>query len=528
MARPGPSPVYTTTANTNGADVRTLTTASPGATDSVATKLPLGAVGLGGGSNISYARPEQTVAPADATGAILPAGSAFGWGWAMNPLAVGIKTAAGDGWRLLAGTTSVTLHYSRDGGLLTGNPTATVTVVVFRVNSGFNSYLELGRAASTGVQFTTTEQTRVIDVTTAAADFASDDFLYIEIHVEKTAGGNDNGAHIRTNSTTATRLTALPQYERRYQAALADAAPAADALTRLFTGARALADAPAAVGDAVSRVRSAARSLADSAPAADAFARQFAGSRALVDASAVTDAVARSATYARTIADAAPAADALQRQFTGARNLADAAPAADTLQRQFTGARSLADAAPAADALARAATYARTLADTVPLTDAVTRVRAALRSLADTAPAVADSVARRFTGTRSLADTSAITDAIQRAFTGSRTLADAIPLADAVTRKVTAARSLADSAPAVDALARAAIFARSLADSAPAVADLLQRQFAGTRMLTHSLPVADTLQRAATFARDLDDDLSNGATPPAPIVVRTTVLIFDD
>lgn len=464
MARNGPTPVYTTTAQANGPDIRTLTTASPGATDSTASTLPFAAAQI----RESYVRPEQAVAAADATGAVLAAGNAFGWGWLMDPVVVGIVPANTDGFRLLAGTFTLTFHYSRAGGLLTANQNnVVVTAILFRASSTGSAIAELGRNTAT-VSFTTTEQSATISITTAQTVFEPGQRLYLEMHVSRPAQLNgDQGSAIHTNSTTGTRLTAFPQYERLYNKSLADSAPSADAVARTFSGARALADS-------------------------------------------------------------APAADAVTRSVSAIRSLADSAPATDALQRQFTGARSLADSAPAADTLARAATYSRSLADSVPSADAVTRVVAALRSLADSAPAVADTVQRQFTGARALTDASTVTDAIQRAFTGSRTLTDAIPLADAVTRQVTAARSLADAAPAADTLQRAAIFSRSIADSAPAVTDVLQRQFTGARSLQDTGTVADTLQRAATFARDLDDDLSNGATPPAPIVVRTTVMIFDD
>lgn len=465
MARTFPVPLYLTSAQANGPDIRTLTTSSPGTTDSVATKLPFAALNL----RESYARPEQTVAAAGATGAILSTGNAFGWGWLMDPVAVGIVPAATDGFRLLAGSFTLTFHYARDGGVLTADQNnVLVTAVMFRASSTGSAVQELGRGTVT-VTFTTTEQVATITVGTVQAEFDPGQRLYLELHVSRAGQvAGDQGSHIRTNSTTATRFTAAPQYDRLYNKALSDAGTLADALARTYSGARALADSSA------------------------------------VD-------------------------ESLARQFTGSRALADAAAAADVLARQFTGARSLTDTAGAADSLTRAATYARSITDATTTADAVTRVVAALRSLSDTAPPVTDVLIRRFTGSRSLADSAPITDAIQRAFTGSRSLADTAAVSDTVTRRVSAARSLADTAPTTaDSIARAAIFSRSIADASPVVVDALMRRFTGSRSLNDAAPAVDMLRRATTFARRIQDDLSSGATPPAPIVYLRQTLIFDD
>lgn len=467
MARTIGAPVYLTATQLSGPDRRVLTPSSPGGTDSVESKLPFAA----GGDRQSYVRPEQAVNGVNQTGPILPVGSAFGWGWALSPTVAGIVIAGGNGYRLLPGNFVTTLHYSRDGGLLTSNPqNVTVTTIFFRVTEALAVVSELCRGSVTGLTFTTTEQTTTITSALASSvSFDPTDLIYMEMHVNRVGGGADQGSHIRTNSASATRLTTLPQYERTYARALGDAPPVADAVTRLFSG---------------------ARSLSDAAPAVDALARQVASNRSLADAIVVSDSLARA----------------------------------------FTGSRALSDTAPIADEVERAATYARDLADSIPLADAVTRVVSAARSLADSAPPVADVLERQFTGARSLNDAAPIFDAVQRAFTGSRSLVDSLPLVDAVTRQVNAARALADSAPPVaDVIDRAAIFSRDLADAAPPVVDDLERLFTGARQLNDAAPVADTLQRAATFARDLDDDLTNGAAPPpTPVIVRNTILIFDD
>jgi len=176
-------------------------------------------------------------------------------------------------------------------------------------------------------------------------------------------------------SSTSSRIHAVPTYDILYARAVADTAPAADTLIRAAT---------------------LARSIADSAPAADTLIRRLAFPRAIADSAPAADALTRSTVQARAIADSAPAADAVVRAWTGARAIADSAPAADTLLRRTVQARAMADSAPASDALTRRLAFPRAIADSAPAADTVIRSWSGARSIADSAPAV-DSLIRLLT-----------------------------------------------------------------------------------------------------------------------------------
>lgn len=381
MPRAFPVPIYATTAVFAGLN-RTLTTTSPGSTDSTATT-----TGYALAARQTYLSPE---AANNSTSDIFPKTTAGGisghGGWVLNPVGP-IVPDANTPWSVEAGTWSIQFHVSRDNPLLSSDVTGvTLRAQLVRMpNDTVNGLVlqSIGTASKTGVTITTTETAHQLDISGVAATFAAGERLALVLFWEWALQVSVSGsARAHTNSTTGIRITAAPQFTRQYANSLADSAvvsdavarqvayarnlgdgaPLADAITRAVTMPRALVDS-APASDALTRQSIYARALADSAPASDTIIRQAAYLRSLQDSGVVSESLARLASYKRALADNAPAADGLTRIVFANRSLADSAPASDVLTRQASYRRSLADDAPASDVLARRMIYARALQD---------------------------------------------------------------------------------------------------------------------------------------------------------------------
>lgn len=203
-----PVPLYATTAQASGPDVRTLTRSSPGTTDSTAT---VAAMGLA--ATDTYLRPEQSVATTAAPGP-LGAGVGQGWGWALahNDFT---GVGADDAIRFAAGTWTLTVHYSRPGGLLTGNiSNVTITAILLHVDAAGAVIAEIGRGSASGITITTTEASSSININGAAAELLPGHRVRLELHVAKPAALAGDDGRFHTNSTTALRATAVPAYAR--------------------------------------------------------------------------------------------------------------------------------------------------------------------------------------------------------------------------------------------------------------------------------------------------------------------------
>jgi hypothetical protein len=203
-----PVPQYTIlTLLTDVSTRRRLDDNSPGGTDNTATVTPSVSLLT---PFAGYLTPQGTAQ----SSALLSSGNAFGRGWGIVPQDAGLVGSAADGFSIAAGTLTMVIHASRAGGLLTGNHTAAFTVIVFRANSDATSFpQELGRATVTGRSITTSETTHTVNVSLSAAEFAPGEILWVEIHVDHTSAGTaGDAARFHTNSTSATRITAAPNY----------------------------------------------------------------------------------------------------------------------------------------------------------------------------------------------------------------------------------------------------------------------------------------------------------------------------
>lgn len=386
MARNFPVPIYTNTATFPGlpANAKSLSTTSPGSTDSTRTD-----TGYALAARQTFLLPEQTANnTADTFPHPVGANVVHRGVWIFDPVGPIVPTV-NDGFTVAAGTWLVPCHYSRTGGLTDGDVTnVTIQVQLARVvvNGGAATIQQtVGTGSWLSITITTTEASQTLSVSGVEAVFAPGEKLALiaewQWPLQVALSGT---ARFHTNSATATRISAAPPFTIQYNKSLGDAA----------------------------------------------------GS---------TDGIAREVSYARGLGDAAGAADALARVVTMPRALADSVPADDTLTRQAIYARALADAAPATDSLARQAAYLRALADSAALVDTLTRQAAYGRALGDSAGAVTDALTRIVTANRALADSAALVDMLTRQASYNRSLGDAAAASDMLTRQMIYARALQDN-----------------------------------------------------------------------------------
>jgi hypothetical protein len=431
MPRASIVPQHFRTTQVSGPNVRALNNAA--GTESTAT---LGRPSSSLGLQVGYLRPEQSAA----TDSIAPVGTARGYGWALTPS----LPTPDDGLTIAAGTVALQFHVSRAGGLLTTDVTCRITAIIF-VATTTPTYSEAGRATSSTFTVTTTEVARTLNISISTMVLPPGGYFYIEIYTETDNALTGDTPRFHTNSTSACRLTAIPDFTIQYARAWGDAPSASDAIVRQVDYARPLVDAPAAA-DALTRVASFPRAMTDSPAISDAVARLFTGARALADAATASDAIVRAFTGDRSLQDDAGISDAVTRHFDGVRVLADAPNVSDAITRQFAGARSLDDAPNLSDAVTRAFIGARDLADSAALADAVTRQFDGSRAIGDAGElGVTDDLSRQFTANRALGDVVVgASDDLSRVFGGARALNDAPSVTDSMTRAAVFARGLLD------------------------------------------------------------------------------------
>lgn len=82
-----------------------------------------------------------------------------------------------------AGNWPVRLRYIRDNQTLSGNPTGTVTAILYRLDSAGTFISEIGRVTSATLTFTTTVQTATINVNTAGTTtFNAGDLIQVDLY----------------------------------------------------------------------------------------------------------------------------------------------------------------------------------------------------------------------------------------------------------------------------------------------------------------------------------------------------------
>lgn len=320
MARTFSAPTYTTLTQLNGVTKRKLSTASPGTTDSLATKSP--AVTLA--APASYYLSPEAVATA---GTLNVVGTAAGIGWALVPsdptTLVPLNT---DGLTLNAGTFTVAVVAARDTAVTSADQVCTFTAILFRASANATTFAqELGRQASASVTMTATKTSFPITITTGAATFAPGEVLWLEIFAATTStSATGSTASYSTNSTTGVAVTSTTAgYSINYKKVLADAVSVGDSLARRYTGGRSFSD-NVPVSESLARSVSFPRSMADTLPVvSDSTVRLYVANRAIGDAVAILDAVARRYIGSRALADAVTISDTLTRKNTYARALTD-------------------------------------------------------------------------------------------------------------------------------------------------------------------------------------------------------------
>ena len=314
-----PVPVYTILTQLNGATKLKLSTTSPGTTDDTATKGPSTTLLA---PTAYYLTPEGTAT----TGTLNAVGTASGKGWGFVPSAnADVVPLATDGWYLSAGTVTFKMVGARDNGITSADQIVTYTAILFRANSNATSFpQELGRATSSAVTFTTTKTEFSLNITTAAATFAPGEILWLEVFASTTSSSSTGSiASYYTNSTTAMRLTAAPNFYRQYVKALADSIP---------------------LTEAVGRQASYKRGLADSIP--------------------LTELLTSAATFRRALNETIPTpTDVLKRVYTANRQLAESIPLSENINRLVQYKRLLNESIPLSETLTRQANYSRALAD---------------------------------------------------------------------------------------------------------------------------------------------------------------------
>lgn len=382
MARNFPVPLYTTATQFGASANQRLLSKTDPAAESTLTSM---AAGLVGASATAPLNPEQETNTGGGNGDrdVPVAGKLRGQGWAFDVL-TGLQPVTADSVTVAAGTWTFPLHFSRPGGLLTGNVTVNfVTIVLHRINFVPNpnrtiqedSLQEIGRATSGSFVVTTTEQSISLSVTGGAAIFSPGQYLWIEVYVNRSNPVANDSVHFHTQSASALRISAAPVFTVQYSRAMGDSAPAGDGLARHVTNARLLADTAAAVSDGLIRKATFPRGLADTAPAVgDGLGRLVAFNRALADSAPVSDSLSRQISTFRHLAESIPMSDGLRRVITANRALADSAPVvSDGLIRQYIANRVLADSGSVNDAISRLAQYNRALQDAETVSDALAR-----------------------------------------------------------------------------------------------------------------------------------------------------------
>lgn len=224
---------------------------------------------------------------------------------------------------IAAGAWTIPVHYSRAGGLLTGDVLGTFTAVLIRTD-GSSNLGEIGRATGAQVTVGTAEASQNISVSGAAVSLQPGEFLALGIfcvHNGALLGGDTIRVH--TNSTTALRITAAPTYTTQFARALNDTPAMADTLGRQVSYSRQLTDAPL-VSDALARRVDRLRALSDAAAVNDTLTRRVDSNRALADTMAASsDTLGRRVALNRQLADSPAVSDTLQRKVGYSRALQD-------------------------------------------------------------------------------------------------------------------------------------------------------------------------------------------------------------
>lgn len=348
MARTFPV-LYATTAQVGSSSQRALSATSPGSTDNTATTN----TSFGALANwrriVPYADSSADYASAP------PSGQVGGVGWCID-----IVAALGDGVgtvTLAAGTWTLPFHYSRPGGLLTGDVTIDqLTLILSRVNPLPNadsaneaSLQEIGRATVGPFTVTTSEQVTTVNVTGAQAVFNAGDYLWVETYFDPALHlALSDTVRWHTNSTTGLRITAAPAYTIQYRRSHAHTATPAQTQYRKSTYRR-RHDESLPLTQAQIRRAHFPRSHAETVPApAAAQSRRIVTHRAHAEAAPVSDVQYRRVESNRRHTEAVPTPTlAHYRRLELHRRHADSVPAPlDTQIRRLIARRRHEEAVP--------------------------------------------------------------------------------------------------------------------------------------------------------------------------------------
>lgn len=182
---------------------------------------------------------------------------------------------------IAAGTWPVRIRYIRDNQTLSGNPSGTVTVIIYRVNTAGTSQEEIGRATSASLSFTTTVQTATINVTGGSVSCAEGDRIQVDLYgvfaVYANVGTANCAVRVDSEANSGSKFDA-PNFDISYADIDSDNQNPTD--SRALSRNQAESDSAGSI-DTVSKNRTQAES--DNQPMADARAlsQQKAVSRTL-------------------------------------------------------------------------------------------------------------------------------------------------------------------------------------------------------------------------------------------------------
>lgn len=301
MARTCPVPIYSTTTTFAQLTsvVKTLSTSSPGSTDSTATQ-----TGYALAARQTFLIPEQTRnGTADVFPKSVGSNLTTTGGLAFEPIGP-LTNDTGAGIEFEAGTWSFQFPMSRTTGLTDSDVTGVTLraqLVRLTISGNVATVAEsIGTASKTGVTITGTETAHQLDITGAACTLNPGDKLCLlpfwEWPIQVSISGT---ARCHTASTSAARITAAPRYRLQYHKSHAHSVPLSQAQFRKSTYRR-RHDESIPLTQAQLRRATFPRSHAEAVPAPiDDQRRRVEVHRTHAEAAPITDAQFRRATYRR-------------------------------------------------------------------------------------------------------------------------------------------------------------------------------------------------------------------------------------
>src|SRR5439155_673347 len=199
-----------------------------------------------------------------------------------------------------------------------------------------------------------------------------------------------------------------------------------DAASRVFTGFRNTSESlSGAISDTISKLLG--KNIAEAPPISDALSRVFNGARALAESPTISDIVFNGNTIIRGLTEnlSSTIADMISRGGDHTASIAESLSLSDSLTRLFGGFRTVAESPTVSDSVSRAFTGFRGLSESLvsALSDSVSK-GAGKFSSESLVPS--DVIGRVFTGFRTLSEAPTLSDVASRVFTGFRSMSESL------------------------------------------------------------------------------------------------------